>query len=708
MPHYEFFHVPGMDWLCRYINPPTTPLQVASVCHQVGHAQILSETFALTGWNVPFEQLKWMYEWQMVRGINLLCQHLEGYSLRGIRKRDYPPSLFYQQPWWEQYRYFNDAMSRVGMLLADGIPRFEVLVLHPQSSAWLCFDNAANNGIDDLNTAFIQLTHKLEAAQIPFHFGDERILARHGRVQDNRLVVGTQAYSVVLVPPLDTLAQSTVDLLRAFSETTGTLVWHERRPRLIAGEPAPELDTLTTRGTTVASLDEIVASVPDTVRQVRVARADGTGLESVAVTVRDLSPEQTGGAACRFVFLANADDQVDSPATVTVRGASVARFEPETGAVRPVPFTTTNDGWVQIGHTFPRRGSLALFVSDDAGAFAPAPPVKARTPLSRSLLKGDWELELRDPNSLTLDTCDFWFDGELQAEHEHVSVVQTRAIALERPVDVRMRFQVNVAEPPEGELFLVMEKPADYTVLVNGDAVDTATDSGYYRDTSFRKLDIAGRLVQGANTIELHTRFEQSAKVLENLRRAAVFEAEKNKLTYDCEIEAVYLVGWFGVQTPGTFTDLPREAMRYQGEFVVSSLPTQVNPKDLTREGLPFFNGTVVLRKTLDLGSCQAKGRSLVVTDKTANIVSVRVNGQDAATWYWRPFHADLDGMLTDGENTVELELTGGLRNLLGPHHMEEGESYTVAPACFFKEPNIWGHTRWNDGYCFVRFGIEW
>ena len=87
MPHYEYLHIPGMDWLGRQINPPTTPLQVASVAHQLGKNQVLSETFALTGWNVSFEEFKWMYEWQMVRGITLLCPHLEGYSLRGIRKR---------------------------------------------------------------------------------------------------------------------------------------------------------------------------------------------------------------------------------------------------------------------------------------------------------------------------------------------------------------------------------------------------------------------------------------------------------------------------------------------------------------------------------------------------------------------------------------------------------------------------------------------
>ena len=77
-----------------------------------------------------------MYEWQMVRGINRLCQHLEGYSLRGLRKRDYPPAMYKQQPWWGEYETFNTAVSRIGMLLSEGSIAPEVLVIHPQTTAW--------------------------------------------------------------------------------------------------------------------------------------------------------------------------------------------------------------------------------------------------------------------------------------------------------------------------------------------------------------------------------------------------------------------------------------------------------------------------------------------------------------------------------------------------------------------------------------------
>ena len=114
MPFYEYMHIPGMDSLRRMIASPIMPKQVGSVASQLGKKNTITESFALCGWNVHFEELKWIAEWQFVNGINLLCQHLEGYSLRGLRKRDYPPSMFYQQPWWKDYSEFNSFLGRIG------------------------------------------------------------------------------------------------------------------------------------------------------------------------------------------------------------------------------------------------------------------------------------------------------------------------------------------------------------------------------------------------------------------------------------------------------------------------------------------------------------------------------------------------------------------------------------------------------------------
>lgn len=119
------------------ISSPIVPKQVGSAAAQLGKKHVLTESFALTGWDVTFEELKWIAEWQFVNGVNLICQHLQGYSIRGFRKRDYPPSLFIQQNWWEKYSRFNDYISRLGVLLTSGIEDVDVLVIHPIRSAWV-------------------------------------------------------------------------------------------------------------------------------------------------------------------------------------------------------------------------------------------------------------------------------------------------------------------------------------------------------------------------------------------------------------------------------------------------------------------------------------------------------------------------------------------------------------------------------------------
>lgn len=224
MPNYEYFDIPGMDWLGRDIEDPLTQLQVASAAIQTGKKQILSETFALCGHNVSFSELRRIYEWQMARGINLLCQHLQGYSLRGIRKRDYPPAMYYQQPWWDEYKIFNDSMSRIGMLISEGKPDCSTLLMHPQTTAWICYDDDKNNGLAEYEKKFKDCIDALEQKHIQFHLGDEIIMERHGRVENNKLIIGEMEYTTVILPPYIDFLDNTKKLLNEFKNHGGKII----------------------------------------------------------------------------------------------------------------------------------------------------------------------------------------------------------------------------------------------------------------------------------------------------------------------------------------------------------------------------------------------------------------------------------------------------------------------------------------------------
>ena len=63
------------------------------------------------------------------------------------------------------------------------------------------------------------------------------------------------------------------------------------------------------------------------------------------------------------------------------------------------------------------------------------------------------------------------------------------------------------------------------------------------------------------------------------------------------------------------------------------------------------------------------------------------------------------------GRQKIHLTLINNLRNLLGPHHLEEGECYSVRPKEFYQEETVWtaGYAprKWNNGYCFLQTGTK-
>lgn len=697
MPNYEFMHIPGMDWLGRMIGPSTTPVQVASVAHQIGQKQVISETFALCGWNVSFEELKRIYEWQMVRGINLVCPHLEGYTLRGIRKRDYPATLYYQQPWWPEYRELMDAFSRIGMLLTEGNVRFETLVLHPMASAWVCFNNADNGRLRELDDKLMAFLLKLEENQIHYDLGDERVLERHASVKGDRLAVGHQTYRAVIVPDMLNICAETVELLEQFAANGGLLIFGGLVPELVDGVPTDRVRKLAERSRICAGAQAAADLVPEALRPVKLTPKDGT-LEGVASTVRYFDDEGR-----TLLYIVNTS-QEPRRFTAQFAGNSAELVDYVDGSLKPACFTAES-GMVTMELALPGMGSVLLFASQEKAAAAAERPALA--PIN-GRLGGTWEITSCDPNALTLDYCDCWFDGALFRRNCPVNNIQEEACKFGRAVRVDMEFHVQVAEKPEGPLYLVLETPEKFTVSVNGKAIP-GRDCGWYRDKSFRKLEVTEAIAVGDNIIRLSVDFVQSKEVYENIKKSLIFESEKNKLTYDTEIEAIYLIGDFGVKTPGSFTVLPKQAVRYEGDFAVTKRPAVVREGSLAEQGFPFFAGRVVLKSIVSLKADECEGRSLCFTERCATIVKVRVNGKDAGTILWQPYEADLSGLLHEGDNELEVELVGNLRNLLGPHHLSSGESYAVGPHCFFEYSDIWAGGKnpdWNDGYVFVKSGL--
>ena len=663
MPHYEYFTIPGMDWLGRPIFPCLTPVQVASVAAQTGKKQILSETFALCGHNVGHDELKRNYEWMMVRGINLMCQHLLGYSLRGIRKRDYPPAMYYQQPWWEEYKVFNDAMSRVGMILAEGRVKVDTLLMHNMTSAWICYNNGESSaskataitpefiekGISGVNTykgkdvkyyndSLVSCATALERKHIPFHFGDETIMERHGRVEGNKLIIGEMEYTTVVLPEYIRFMPNTERLLGEFRKNGGVITTVD------ALEPSDIIDN-----------------------------------PEITFTEREFDD-------LKVYYFVNSTDS-EQKATIT-RGS----YAIDIATGERIDFTGE--------YTFPVYGSLV--VVDDGTPCAQKTETKELKTLD---IGGEWIVSDKTLNSLTLDKCSYWFDGELQEENGYVLDIVPLACDLMRPVDVKCEFRFRADELPD-KLYMACETPEIFDIRVNGIAIDKS-DCGYFRDSAFRMIDIRKYAFCGENVIEMSVCLEQSAETYENIKKAAIFESEKNKLVYDMEIESIYIVGDFAVENSGEVVEATRGAAFFEDNFRITRAKESLTLTNIERQGYPFFSGSLTVKKSFVLDSTDY---NLAFAKQGINAIKLKVNGKDVRTILWAPYETDISEYLKVGENEIEITLINNLRNLLGPHHLGEGESYHVSPSSFYKCPCVWnsfgGNPSFKDEYSLVKTGL--
>ena len=654
MPHYEYFSIPGMDWLGRDVFDCLTPMQLGSAAAQLGKKQVLSETFALCGHNVSHAELKRIYEWQMVRGINLLCTHLEGYTLEGIRKRDYPPALFYQQPWWDDAKVFFDTVARIGMLLNEGEVVADTLLLHNQTSAWALYDGVetteskAEKRIKEYNDALLSDMRLLEEKHILYHLGDETLIRRHGRVENGRFIVGNMSYTTVVIPKHVTFLPYTENLLEEFKAQGGKVV----KPKDVCENSVVNTDRLTY---TCRKFDNFTLH-----------------------------------------YFVNTDE-CEVKCKIAVGDM---RFIPESAEVEDF----------KDEYTFAPYECLVLF---DTGKERVKAEKEDRG--ERLLLDGEWRVEAVSYNSLTLDRCDYSFDGELVEKDGYVLNILPRINELERPVLLEQTYRFEVLDIPDN-LFLATETPDLFEICLNGRPLEKR-DAGYFRDSAFRMLPITDYVVKGENTLYFKSTVCQSRACFEHLNKSWTFETMKNCLSYDQEIEPIYIVGDFGLRLPEGREELMRDAYRILDTPVISAKPVSVNVEELDFSGYPEFAGKITL--TCEYVFDTQKKRYVVLKGRGTNSLTLKINGKEVAKKMFPPYEVDITDYICEGTNRFELTVLNNLRNMLGPHHLNEGESYSVTPSSFFKESNVFSHADgvgkechdtlcfWNDGICLVHFGID-
>jgi hypothetical protein len=655
MRYYEHMAAPGVDVLTEGNRNYWIVKQLTSAARQTGKKQLLSELYGCTGWQMDFAGHKAVGDWQALLGINLRCHHLSWYTMRGEAKRDYPASILHQSAWHKEYQHVEDYFARFGLMMAQGEPVCDLLVINPVESVWAQVHLGWSKGlglqdkqIEALEEQYREVFTWLLESQIDFDYGDEEMLARLGSVDCKTLKVGCAKYKTVLIAGMVTIRSSTLKLLEPFAEAGGKVIVAGDAPVFVDASPSSEFSVSNFKPIAFTK-DAIISSVPSPLATVDAPdicgqlRRTGDGLIFAALNVnRD---ERRENATVRI--------QTDLP---------IAEWNCETGEVTAVE--TCKDGaWQTFRTDFPIGGQKhwvadrqeCLPHENAEQTFLPAQPVPCSGPL---------DYTLSEPNICVLDAAEYRIDeGDLQPQTDVLKI--DRQIREERgilrrggemlqpwftaqhPVKdlcaVELRYSFDIETMPEW-IDLVIEEPQNFTVEINGRPLDLSASKPWI-DIAFHRIRIPQEFpISGKNEIVLKTRYKE-----------------------DSNLEAVYLLGDFGVQLDGAV----RKLVPMIGKLQIG---------DICPQGFPFYSGAITYHMPVP-----AEAQHLRLPD--AGGACAKVNGQVLG---WDPFEANVSGC----GDSVDIEIILTRRNTFGPlhdavpdrihngpdHWLTEGPEFSPAP----------------------------
>lgn len=680
MPFYRYEHIPGIDYLGRHLSDDIPAKQLGSVCAQTGRKKALSEMFACCGWDVTPTELKKIAELQYAGGVNVMCQHLYAYSIRGQRKRDYPANYSEHLPWQDDMREFDLYFNNLGYTLSLGEEIANTLVIHPIRSCYLTYKRDEDRAsVADVEDAFHALSDLLSEHQIAYHWGDETMLRDLGSTNDGKMTLGNCTYDYVVIPYAKTLDSSTVALLRDYLAAGGKLWLYANTPDRIDGRPA-DLSFLRSNIT----FDDLCAAAPTRVT------VDGAYCPNLRQMVRN-----TGGG--RIFYIVNRSDAVYPE----VR----ARIPDCRGLVKLDMHTLKSERVSLIDGTavFPLEGaeSVVLIETDEEAQTDPEP-------IGRAISLADATFRLAKPteNMLLLDTAQLSKDGgKTYGTLLPVMAIKDRLLRDRFCGECTLRFPFTLDALPVA-LRAVWEPMRDMKIAING--VSLTPSGECWLDQSFCTADLTPYLREGENEFTLSFDYFQRDYVYYVLY-GGVSESLRNCLWFDTEIECVMLVGDFKINLDlAKLTSEAKYAEIYHGtDFALSPSDDRVDPRDLVRCGYPFFGGRMTVETTL---TWQAGDPDELVLRGRYAVIHVAVNGEAVGTLMFKN-HISLRGYLREGENVLALTLVNSNRNLLGPHHCPDPEPWGVGPGTFSCESSFDAQGRSGgyvaDRYAFVRFGID-
>ncbi len=495
---YEFEHIPGIDNLGKTNPASLSARQVGSVAGQLGKKQILTETFGCAGYDCSPRELKAIAEKQYVHGVNLMCQHLYSYSLKGQGKTDHPPCFSPHITWGEEFKEFNTYFTRLGYLLGSSSALVNCAVISPMSSIHLNYLRHDETKAQEIDIAFDKFIDSLNSYGILFDIVDETILSRHGSVVGDKLKVGEKQYQFVIVPEALSFYSSTKEILEKYVEANGN-IYLNKKPIYTDG------------------IKDDWSNLKANCDLIDVKKGGIVNVESKGkceYTYRK-------GDGFEFLYIVNVSKD-DATVTLDKDYNKVDLFALKTEK-HPKEFTLS-------------KGESVIL----------SPKGKAKRPLEikSTISLTDFEFVKADLNNLTIDKISYSTDGQTFSKEYPIVAVFDKLLKDKYKGKLFIKYTFNVADGYAGNTILRRESGKYLSSTVNGIKVDFKKSKF---DFKFEEAEIGSLIKDGVNEYVAEIEFFERDHVHWALFDPLATESVRNCLWYDTEIENVYILGDFSV-----------------------------------------------------------------------------------------------------------------------------------------------------------------
>ncbi len=660
MPHYRYQHIPGIDLLGENTEEYLTVKQCTSVAHQYGRKKVVAEMYGCTGWDFTFEGQKWVGDWLFVMGVNVRCQHLSLYSLRGCRKRDFPPSFNYNSCWWKYNHVVEDYFARIALIMGGGQAVRDILVIHPASTVWsmtgaymLNYQTTGNCGSSEMDAfeerynRFIKL---LLGIHYDFDFGDEMILSESGKVESGKICVNHAKYPVIVLYGMRTFLKSTDTLLGEFLDAGGIIISVGPLVNMLEGDSSKATGDIYSHNNMIKLDDE---SELEAVLQKIIPRRvsiKNSFLQEAPQFLYNLKQQDN----LYTLFIVNNDRNNAQEVDIMVDAfGSVEEWDPLAGSIDEIAVSQIKDGLkfhACFGPAASRLYTINMLMEPKSSASNNSTASCLKTVYKT--LAPSCRFTRTSPNALLLDECTFRISQSKPSEKMYVWQAQEKIRNVLDMKDIKYNglpqrymwvdephpndgkhvdfmFEFYVETVPVNDTFLVVENVKHFSIGLNGLSIPNDT-VGWYMDKSFDKIKLYG-LRQGINKLVL------SCGYMNNM-----------------EVEDCFIVGDFGVDTE----------RRIVGE------PERLHFGDWCLQGYFHYSGSMVYHFDLDIQKASKEKYILELGDYRAVDVEIRLNGVTSGHVPWKSANrVDLTSFIKNGANRLEIEVMGSQVNLFGPFH---------------------------------------